>query len=524
MNVVRYLLASVFVALIAAPLAMRRDDASDAGSSARRLIIVTPHPAQLREEFARGFDEWHREVFGEPVEISYLTPGGTSEIIKQLRAQYEAAWNDDAIDHVTLEARPGAIPIDLMFGGGSYDHGRLMTELTVPDPAGGPPRTVPMSIPAGFDQETLDAWFGENRIGSQPLYEPGQHWLATAVSSFGIVYNREMYAGMGLDPPASFDDLARPELMNAVAMADPRQSGSITTTLDSILTSKGWNDGWRLLREISANSRYFSASSTKPPIDISAGEAAVGLCIDFYGRGQAQTVLAPGQNPDEGRVGYVDPDGSVFVDPDPISVLRGGPEPELARRFIEFLLSERGQAIWNFPPRERQPTPAIDRQGRPMGPMTYALRRLPARRVMYERYRHHFIDTVDPYTLAGKATPAGWRSAIGPMMGAFGIDTHSELRSAWAALNRARADASFPAEVLAEMERAFYAMPEFQMPDGGSLHFSEANFRAVRGSWRDPAWAARARIEAIEFFRRQYRLVTELEWAREPIVASAGGV
>jgi ABC-type Fe3+ transport system substrate-binding protein len=523
MKAVRYLLAAVFVALIAAPLALRRDAASDAGSPARRLIIVTPHPAQLREEFAWGFDEWHREAFGEPVEISYLTPGGTSEIIKQLRAQYEAAWNNGAIDRETLEAVPGAIPIDLMFGGGSYDHGRLMTELTVPDPAGGPPRAVPMSVPAGFDQATLDEWFGENRIGSQPLYEPGQHWLATAVSSFGIVYNREMYALLGLDPPASFDDLARPELLNSVAMADPRQSGSITTTLDYILTSKGWDSGWRLLREISANSRYFSASSTKPPIDISAGEAAVGLCIDFYGRGQAQTVLAPGQHPDQGRVGYIDPDGSVFVDPDPISVLRGGPEPELARRFIEFLLSERGQAIWNFPPRDRQATPALDPQGRPMGPMTYALRRLPARRVMYERYRQHFIDTVDPYELAGEATPAGWRSAIGPVMGAFGIDTHDELRDAWAALNRARADASFPATVLAEMEGAFYAMPDCAMPDGTSLPFSEANYRAIRGSWRDPTWAARSRGAFIEFFRRQYRLVTELERAREPIVGSAGG-
>ena len=30
--------------------------------------------------------------------------------------------------------------------------------------------------------------------------------------------------------------------------------------------------------------------------------------------------------------------------------LRGGPEPELAKRFVEYLLTEQGQSIWNFKP------------------------------------------------------------------------------------------------------------------------------------------------------------------------------
>ncbi|MGP1271870.1 MAG: ABC transporter substrate-binding protein [Phycisphaerales bacterium] len=518
------LFAVVFVVLVLAPLLLRRPaDAAAGDQDARLLIVVTPHLAQLREEFARGFGEWHEERYGEPVRVRYVTPGGTSEIIKQLKALYSAAWSAGAIDHETFAAEPGTIPIDLMFGGGSYDHGRLIDDLKVRREGEAELISLPMSVSAGFDQSQLDAWFGENRIGSQPLYDDEQHWLATAVSSFGIVYNRDVYRRLGLEPPASFDDLTDPILMNRVAMADPRQSGSITTTLDYILSHEGWDEGWRLLRELSANARYFSGSSSKPPIDVSAGEAAAGLAIDFYGRGQAQSVLRPGQDPAAGLVGYVDPDGSVFVDPDPVSVLRGGPDPELARRFIEYVLTERGQAVWNFPPRPEQDPPISDEAGHPMGPFVYALRRLPARRVMYERHFDRLVDRVNPYELAGDESPAGWRSSIGPMMGAFGIDTADELKSAWAALNRARSAEGFPSEVLAEMERAFYAMPVHEMPDGRRLLFSPEHYREIRGSWRDAEWGTLSKIRYQSFFREQYRRVVAMERSRS-IVGGAVGV
>jgi hypothetical protein len=511
MRLARLLLAVVLVGLVALPLVLRRTPESQAGGEARQLIIITPHLAQLREEFAEGFADWHEQTYGQPVTVRFISPGGTSEIIKQLSAQYRTLWNEGRIDPQTLTAERGAMPIDLMFGGGSYDHGRLMTDLRLSHD--GQDITLPMSVPAGFSQQQLDDWFGENRIGAQPLYDQRQHWLATAVSSFGIVYNRDMYRGLQMPEPASFRDLTDPRLANSLALADPRQSGSITTTLDYILSSEGWDAGWRLLRELSANARYFSASSAKPPIDVSSGEAAAGLAIDFYGRGQAQSVLRPGEDPDQGRVGYLDPAGSVYVDPDPVSILSGGPEPELARRFVEFVLSEQGQSIWNFPPRV---------QGETLGPQRYALRRLPVRRVMYERYLDRMMDRVDPYLMAGAAEPAGWRSAIGPVMGAFGIDSAHELKQAWAALHRARADAEFPQDVLAAMESAFYALPPHEMPDGAWLDFTADHYRAIRGSWRDPPWARRSQQAYTEFFRARYRDVVTMYQRRGLMTAAAG--
>ena len=57
--------------------------------------------------------------------------------------------------------------------------------------------------------------------------------------------------------------------------------------------------------------------------------------------------------------------GGTSVGVDPIGVFRGAPDPALASEFIEFMVSEKGQKLWNWKP------------GTPGGPQRYALRRLP---------------------------------------------------------------------------------------------------------------------------------------------------
>ncbi len=452
------LFATAFTILLATPFLLH----SERTREGRRLVVITPHVQQIQEEFARAFADWHQREFNEQVFIDYRQPGGTSEIIRQLEAQIQAAAARGQIDPDTLAMAPGVVGEDLMFGGGTYDHSRLKrgVKVIIDDNE----RTVPMSIPPDplFTEDQLEAWFGPapHTIGRTALYDPDQYWIGNALSSFGIVFNRDRLAALALPEPISFDDLTDPRYFGEVALADPRQSGSITTAFESILDNFGWDDGWRILRALCANTRYFTNRSTKPPLDVAMGEATVGLAIDFYGRSQAQAVMREGETPATARVGYVDPAGSVSIDPDPASIIRGGPDPELARRFLVFLLTEETQALWQF---HATTTPAgannpINQHAQPLGPHEYELRRMPIRRAMYERYSDYFVDDARPYAIASTVESRGWRSAIGPMMGAFGIDTGEELRQAWRAYHDAKEHAS--PESRAEMHRLIYAFPD----------------------------------------------------------------
>ncbi|RMH25749.1 MAG: extracellular solute-binding protein [Planctomycetota bacterium] len=570
----RVIIALLLAIILGVPFLMTAGarDRHDAAGDGPKLIIITPHVPQIRDEFARAFAAWHQREYGQSVEIDWRTPGGTSEIRKQLDAVFQAAvkrlaaegtLTPDASDAVLLPA--GSIDYDLFFGGGSYDHSQVANPMRISarDPAGQPIELrVRQSAPMDLTESELVEIYGPNRIGPQELYDPAQRWLGTALSSFGIVYNREVLARLGIPEPDSFKDLGDPRLIGWVALADPRQSGSVTTTFDSILGNQGWDDGWRTLRAMCGTTRYFTNSSTKPPIDVSLGEAAAGLAIDFYGRGQAQVIAETGGGD---RVGYADPAGSVYVDADPISLINGAPNPELAKRFIRFCLTEEAQALWQF--RAGDQTNPTGPDGQPMGPREHELRRMPVRRVMYDLYFDAFVDQVNPFEIVSDIANPGWRTGVQMMMGCFGVDLADECRAAYAALERARTSGKFtPAEIEA-LEARFFAFPRTRIQSLSlladqvnasenaramiaehgwrwttevrnwseqpamtaesaaaaaevsaladleiTLPFTEATYAAIRNEWRQPGREARLKIEYTQFFRDNYRaIVREVE-------------
>ncbi|MBL8763758.1 MAG: extracellular solute-binding protein [Phycisphaerae bacterium] len=526
MNVWRGLIVAMLAVILGVPFVARRaaeQGRAPTSAGARTLIVVSPHIQQIKSEFETAFNRWHQARWAQPVRIDWRYPGGTTEILNQLRSEFEARMRDGRIS-ADGRCQPGTIGFDVMMGGGSFEFGRLKRGVTMPAaslPRAGPSPggadasvTVPMSVPAGFSKEQLDEWYGANRIGAEVLYDPDQYWLGTALSAFGIVYNRDLLRDRGLPEPKTFVDLTSYQYRGLIALADPRQSGSVATAYDSILNNRGWDEGWRILREMSANARYFATASTSPPFDVSQGEAAAGVAIDFYGRGQAQAILRSGERPEDGRVGYVDPKGAAYIDADPVAILRGGPDPELAKRFVEFCLSEEAQALWQFRAR------GSNEGGGPgdgLGPERYELRRMPVRRIMYEKHLDRFVDRVNPFELASATAPRGWRDAIGPLMGAFGVDTSLELRAAWDALNAARSDASFPPDVRAEMERLFYAMPMHRTRDGREVPFSPESLKEIVADtrrWTEPVHGTRSKIAYTKFFQCNYQRVARCAHAR----------
>ena len=120
--------------------------------------------------------------------------------------------------------------------------------------------------------------------------------------------------------------------------------------------------------------------------------------------------------------------GDTMVDPDPISVLTNAPDPELARRFIEYVLEGPGQSLWQFEPASEP----VDE----LGPREFALRRLPVNRKLYSSFAKRMIDDIDPYEDAQlpEHPDRAMRAFIAPIFGAMAMDTHSLLMQAWTAI------------------------------------------------------------------------------------------
>ena len=449
-------------ALLLVPAFLRSSPLPQLGSG---VVVMTPHNEQIRFELGSRFSQWHKREFGTDAHVAWSTPGGTSEIRKLLQSQWKAAASAGV---------PYGGDIDLVFGGGSYEHGVLAKPTQSDDPES------TISFPHGFSTDELSSWFSSETIADGRLYDEQSYWIGTALSSFGLIWNEDEFDQLGLPRPTDWSMLAHPKLRGRVAFVNPAMSGSVTTALQSILEHLGWQRGWALIRRASANARSISGSSSRVPGDVGAGEAAIGPCIDFYGRAQVAALEAAGIS---GRIKYRDAAGQTVVDADPISLLRGAPNPELAKRFIRFCLTTEAQALWQLPPSD------------PDGPERFALRRLPIRAEVYEHLGDRMLDQVDPFSEAQVAAypNRAARAFIVPLFLDRAVDHRDELREAWQAIVEHPAYPATDGVVMAAdvddpelrlMLQHFDALPSVPMPNDTMADLNDPEtLAAVKAGW-----------------------------------------
>ncbi len=454
------------VATVALPFALRPKRPALAAAD-DTVVIITSHNEATRYEFGRGFQAWYRERTGRTVAVDWRVLGGTSDITRYLEGVYSAAferqWTAKAGRAWSAEIQAGFVNpklppdapdvvrvaraeflasetgcgVDLFFGGGAYDFVRQAQ-------AG---RIVATRV-----RRTHPEWFRDDVIPrtftGEHYWDEGDCWVGNVLSNFGILYNTDVLARLGLPVPTEWADLADVRYAGQVALADPTKSSSIAKAFENIIQQQmqrrlaaepganegqavrdGWADGMRLIQRMAANARYFTDASQKPVIDVAQGDCAAGVCIDFYGRAQAEAVTHRGT----GRLGFVAPRGGTVNSVDPIAVLRGAPHREVAELFIEFTLTMAGQKLLGFRP------------GTPGGPERFALRRLPVRRDFYEHAEWKPLRSDPDAAPFSDPNPLVYHPAwtahlfreLAFAVRVAGLDSHAELAAAWRAIGAA---------------------------------------------------------------------------------------
>jgi iron(III) transport system substrate-binding protein len=521
------------LAVVAVPFLFRQPEI-DNNSAEDDLIIISPHSEAIRFEFTRAFADYYRKLTGRSVHIDWRLPGGTTEIVRYLNSEFEASfrsywteqlqrpWNREILEafanpgvhgdadrgspaerarNAFLNSNAGC-GIDLLFGGGSFDFINMASRGLLVDSG------VLSRFPELFGG-TGDLLIPRS-LGGEQYWDPHGRWVGTCLAEFGICYNTEVLARLGVfAPPTQWVDLADQRLFNSIALADPTKSGSVAKAFELMIqqqmnqrlaelamsesdqpldqrekqaVSEGWARGLQLLIRLAANSRYFSDGAPKVPMDVAYGEAAAGMCIDFYGRFESEVVADKNGS---SRLKYTSVLGGTSVGADSIALLRGAPHSQVAKAFVDFVLKLDGQKLWDF------------RLGTPGGPERYALRRLPIRKEFYREPLRAFMadPEADPYRDAQafqyhEAWTAPLFSAIRFLVRVMCIDSREELVSARKAIGDRPLDS--PAyQKLLDVSRVRY----------------EIAMREIRDTLRlaDRVKEVRLAEELTTYFRNQYR-------------------
>lgn len=268
------------------------------------LVLITPVAKTLTDPLLAEFIKYAKERWNVNVKASALA-AGTPVAYGQI---------------VEWKGRPQA---DIFWGGESalFDklaEQKLLAKLDLP-------KAVVESIPTSIGKPK-----------PIPLKDPNGWWIGTVLEPYGLVYHPRLYQRLGLEAPKDWDDLLHPKLKGNVAQCAPTRSSSSHATYEVILQRDGDDKGWAWLQRLGGNTGIFTARSRDVPSVVAKGEFAAGFAVPSY---MAFEDRLAGFD-----IKFVAPK-TAWITPEPIAILAGAKNPNAARAFIEFVLSERGQRV-----------------------------------------------------------------------------------------------------------------------------------------------------------------------------------
>lgn len=164
------------------------------------------------------------------------------------------------------------------------------------------------------------------------------YWTGFYLTALGIGINEQRYRQQYGDRalPETWEDLLDPAFRGEIVMTDPVASSTAYLFLQTQLQRLGWDAGWDYLEQLAPLVGQFPTSGSAPPRMVGTGEYIFGIAFvhslsSTIEQGFPVTlVVPPGTGGEAGST----------------SIIRGGPNPENARRFADFMMSVEAQQVF----------------------------------------------------------------------------------------------------------------------------------------------------------------------------------
>lgn len=258
--------------------------AAPAMAASGKLVLYTSQPNEDAQATVDAFNQQHPDV-----EVEWIRDG-TTKVMAKLRAEQAA----------------GAPQADV---------------LLIAD-------TVTME---SLKQEDLLLAYPEAPTDAYPdgLHDPDGHYFSTKLITTGIVYNND--APM---QPTSWHDLTAADAKGLVAMPSPLTSGAATIHVATLTAHPEF--GWSYFEDLAANGVVPQGGNGAVFKAVAQGEKLYGMVIDYLPIREA----AKGS-----PVTFVFPEEGVSAVTEPVAILNTTSNPEAAKAFVDFLLSDEGQEL-----------------------------------------------------------------------------------------------------------------------------------------------------------------------------------
>lgn len=286
------------VTLCALMLALTGISGVASAQSGNELVVYSTIFAGYAEAMKKEF-----EARNPGVTVHVINPGGTEAMIARLMAERD---------------NPRA---DVMHSGGSTEYAFAKAQgLLAPVDLGD--NGIPLHLPVG--------------TGLLPTRDEEGYYYSWAVLFSGIMVNTDRMERLGLPMPTSYADLADPVYKGHIISPNPLRSSTAVTNVLAVHQAYDRDEAWALWDRINDNIGFYVDSTSNTYTLVARGEYPIAIVVNrpVY---EHQLQGYP--------VEFIFPSDGTMVQDNAMGVVNGARNPELAKKFIEFILSEDMQRI-----------------------------------------------------------------------------------------------------------------------------------------------------------------------------------
>ena len=166
--------------------------------------------------------------------------------------------------------------------------------------------------------------------------QSGYKTVGIYAGALGFAYNTEQIARRKLAAPACWKDLVKPEYKDEIQISNPSSSGTAYTAIATLVQVFGESQAFDYLKQLHRNVNQYTRSGPAPARNTARGETAIGVM--FLHDAVAEAI--------EGfPVKVAAPCEGTGYEIGSMSLIKGGKNPEMARKWYEFALSPAGQNL-----------------------------------------------------------------------------------------------------------------------------------------------------------------------------------
>ena len=201
---------------------------------------------------------------------------------------------------------------------------------------------------------SADAWFGGttdpyNVLAKEDLLEPydamnASHlisdmykdaegkWYGIYKGILGFMVNTDELDRLGLEAPADWADLLKPEYEGLIWLSNYNTAGTAKLVINTMIQKYGHDEGIQYLVDLDKNIEVYTKSGSGPSKNVGTGECVIG--IGFLHDGITQIV-----DNEYGNIALVIPSSGTSFEIGATAMFKGAAHPNAAKLWIEYALS-----------------------------------------------------------------------------------------------------------------------------------------------------------------------------------------